>query len=441
MKYKDSLRKNGYSAEQIEIILFNAISSADRAASWSTANQSIGKVASNYISAAMVIGAIRELFISGENTPFITKFLLNIAHGFCLGKRGQHQFTLYGLRGDDDLAQNQYEADVYGNKIAASFGKMATFMETKINPWVLPLLSMFSDKTRENIADLLSLPNSLWWRVRMGAHVNQEFLTDLFRYTFHKPLALFGNKQSKEIINRVKERKNIDPVYVLERHFKNAGLIEKKDQTVLNFVKQTLKLFLNSFNINPDIQTESAKRFNETIAPSIGIFSFLTQSVGTVLKTFPLKRQKTFDLLSSVGSSAQHFLYLFRLVIPDFNEAKRVKEILDEQKENISSEEVKELGEIRELHEKKKRYLKMAGLYSFLSVANPLVKLWQPEGEKLRKAKGLIQELTTDLIYKYFSSRRYMMGRQFQVENPEFFEEDQEIESVEIRIPLLTCKP
>lgn len=433
--YINYLVTHGFTEEQAQEIIQNSLLNAHRCATWSTANESLGKRASDYISAAMVIGAIKELFASGENTPQVTKLLLNLAHGFCLGKRGQHQFTLYGLRGDDDLAQNQYEADIYGNKIAASFGEAATFMETKINPLVLPVLSLFSDKTRENIADLLSLPNSLWWRVRMGAHVNQEFLTDLCRYIFHKPLTLFGNKQSKEIISKVKERGNIDPAYVLERHFKNAGLLEKNKKTVLNLIKQTLKLLINSFNVNAEIQTESAKRFNEVVAPTIGVFSFLTQSTGTVLKVFPIVGQKAFDLLSSIGSSAQHFLYLFRLVIPDFNEAKRIREVLDKQKKNISADEIKELGKMRGLYEKKNRYLKMAGLYSFLSVANPLIKLWQPEGEKLKKAKGLIQELTTDLIYKYFSSRRHMMGYQFKVENPEFYEEDKEVEPIATKVP------
>ncbi|MBI3308141.1 MAG: hypothetical protein HYZ79_02070, partial [Candidatus Melainabacteria bacterium] len=180
-----------------------------------------------------------------------------------------------------------------------------------------------------------------------------------------------------------------------------------------------IKLFKGSFSRNVEIQSDSAKKLNIFLAPAFGLFSFLTMSFGTVIKSCLGEEGKAFEILSEFGKAAQHFIYFFRMVIPEFNQVKRIAEnIKNEEKRNDTSNN---LEEIKEFYKEKQNFLFVSGVYAATSLLLPFVKLLNLENETLKKLKGLFEEISGDLVSKFFSHRRYLLGKQFEVENPEFY--------------------
>ena len=192
-------------------------------------------------------------------------------------------------------------------------------------------------------------------------------------------------------------------------------------------------LFRSSRNV--ETQSDSAKKLNVFLAPVFGLFSFLTMSFGTVIKSCLGERGKGFEMLSEFGKAAQHFIYFFRMVIPEFNYVKRMQKSLDSSRvlppagspPKLSALDPSlpaspaHLKNIKDFYKEKQNFLFISAAYSATSLLLPFVKLLNPQNEKLQKLKGLFQEISGDLVSKFFSHRRYLLGRQFEVENPEFY--------------------
>jgi len=123
------------------------------------------------------------------------------------------------------------------------------------------------------------------------------------------------------------------------------------------------------------------------------------------------------------------------MVIPEFNQVKRIEKSLGSVRVLSPAGSPPELfaldpslpvpparlEETKDFYKEKKNFLFISAAYSATSLLLPFVKLLNPQNEKLQKLKGLFQEISGDLVSKFFSHRRYLLGRQFEVENPEFY--------------------
>lgn len=436
-EFREYLIDRGYSEEQSEQIVYSGIEGIARQKSWSKVNEETGKEAFNLVNGIIGLGVVKEL-LDNESVPKIIRTAVGLAYGACRGRRNYLQNFLYD-RPDDDAAMNRYQADVYDNKVAGVLANAATFTEMKINSWALPLVELLPEKFKEPAKKLLTLPAGEWWRSRMLGHINQQFFTDFFRWCFYIIPSLFGHKESIEIINSVKNRRNLSTSYIFQRHCKNAGLTNQKEQTTFNFLKQIPKLVSGCFSSNLSKQKDSAKKLGETAAPSLGGYGFFAMGIGTiagsVLKIMD-KETWFFDFLTSTAVSSQQLIYFPKMVVPLFARPKELKASLSnpEITKDLSKDHIKQISELSN----KKRSLAYLGAVTFgLNLLNNSLKLKTFENPILKKGIKILDEVSLDLISKFFSHRRHLNGLDFKVTNHEFYDpvtEETQSENVELAV-------
>ena len=139
------------------------------------------------------------------------------------------------------------------------------------------------------------------------------------------------------------------------------------------------------------------------------------------------KQNRIIDFFSSLSLSCQQSIYFFKMIIPEFNGINKIKKQLSEPNIEIQykQERIEALNQVL----KKKQSLSILGLLTFSSsIINSVLKLFKIENPYLGKLKSIVEGLSSDLVSKFFSERRHVLGFQFKAENPEFYkgEDDQD---------------
>lgn len=469
--FSDYLKKVGMDEGLVDEIVDSAFLMKDNLKGWSSANESIGKKASRFAFLSLVAGVIKQVFFNHDkeiaasnpsDSPrndvlnedyktmgpwdYISK-TVDIFYSLFRSQRNLHQYTMYSLP-DDDAAMNVYQADVYGNKIAGGLAEMSTFMETKINPLLIPLSEFLPKNLGEYFRKLAVLPASLWWRARMPAYINQEFFTDFLKYIWHKPMSFLGYKYSNWQLENIEKRGNLNWAYFVRRHKENLGISNKRyeiatsnpadsprNDVVAPFVKKLsgspplptsgsllLSHFCNLFNKDSVKQAESAKRLGEFAAPVLGMYGFFTSALGNtsnaICKLFNVENtfSKISNLIQASSIYSQQLIYLPKIMIPFLSETRMIGKL-------INDPNVEKTEQLKDLY-KKRQVISGVGLGSFLlhtiNIAlKPCRNLpWQVS--YFDKLKSIVDEIACNLTNIFFSNRRHLMGYQFRIENPEF---------------------
>ena len=418
-----ALISSGYTEEQAKSIICSSRLNALRARNYAIFNEKYGGIASNWMTAATTLGVLRQLYEDPDSDPDFIAHTLNLSYFVTRSLRGYYQYHVYNSSGDD-LDMNRYQADVYGSKIPGALANTAFFTETKINPIVLTLSSLLPYKYQDSIASVLSLPNLCFWRSRMVNHINVETLTDFASLMIHKPLALFGNENSIEVLNNIKEKGNLEGGYIWERHCENIGLTDKKEQTFGKFTSNLFKSVKDSFNRKDlTLSTDSARKVGSTIAAALGFSSLVETLIGIPLKV-GLKtldiQSKIVNLLPALGVLKQQIIYLFKIYIPFFNYTKELKDDLNNPE--LNKKRTKEQIENFKVTYKKKVNLCLGMLGGFaLHGLNVVLKFFISENPYKQKTLRAIDGLSGDWVSKIFSGRRHVIGNEFRVKNPEFY--------------------
>ena len=420
-KFEHLLNK-GLSEEQAFEVIQQSIKNQQRAKNWAEENEKKCKLASDAMTASIACG-IASNVLDSESIPSVIRHGVNLAQGIAQGTRAYNQYSVYN-RPDDDASLNRFEADYYGNNLSASLANDTTFMETKVKSWGMAVTAFLPEPFRTSVRQLITLPNSLWWRARMLNHINQEFGTDILRYLIHKPLSWLGSKKSIEILEGIKKRNNLEGAYFMQRHYENAGITKKKDQNIGNLVSTTLSNAQDIFSDDLRKKKEASTKLNRTIAPALGAYGMAAVTTGAVaspiLKALKIE-SKIPDFLYSSGVTSQQAIYLPRFVTPLQADTEFLRREL-ENKEITKHWTKEQLRDRKDLY-KKQRNLSYLGTSCLLvSALNTSLKLLKTENQFLSRSIKWIDGLSEDLIAKFFSHRRYLMGYQFRVENPEFYE-------------------
>ena len=420
-QYQSMLVNTGFTEEESKSILDQAIHHTERVKSWSSQNASHGLIASHATSVNIVLGLFKEL-VDTESTPWFLNTALHLAYGATRSIRSYCQYSIYG-RHDDDAAMNQYQADVYGNKIAGNLSRASVFTERFVNSWAYTALEALPTRIRDPAKKLLCLPTSMWWRARMPAHINQQYFTDLLSWMWHKPVAfLFGSKNSKKALKEIKEKDNISFSYFMNRHYSNAGIIKKKEKTFFGLLKRLFKLTRNTFSSDTETQRDSAKKLAETIAPTLGMFGFFSVFIGTIggaVSKLTNVSNKAFDIINSASLASQQLIYLPKIVMPMYNETKELDEAL--KKENLERFSKADISNLKTFNRERRNFSYFGFTSLPLSVLNLTMKFFNFEDGFLNKVKNIVDDLSAAVSNKFFSYRRHLIGRQFRLENPEFY--------------------
>ena len=234
-EYIEHLVKKGYSQEQAKYIISFAVNDVPRRVKWAQFNETNGKRASLAVNATIVLGIIKQLLPDSASKIF--KTLINLAYGVTRSLRNFFQYSTYN-RPDDDVSMNRYQSELYNNKASGWHGILSGLTELKVNSWALTLIELIPEQVKIIVRNILLLPSALWWRVRMLAHVSQDFVTNIFRFLFHLTLSLSGNEKSKKTLDEIKKNKSLSLHYIIQRHYENCGLNDKKEQLQLTSLKK-----------------------------------------------------------------------------------------------------------------------------------------------------------------------------------------------------------
>ena len=420
--------------------------------------------------------------VDGDEARQWRPLAFSIINSFFRSQRNLNQYTMYSLP-DDDAAMNVYQADVYGNKVAGSLAKASTFMERNINPYLMPISEILPSNVGECFRKLAVIPTSLWWRARMPAYINQEFFTDFLKYMLHKPLAVFGVGNSREEVRGIRERGNLKWSYFVDRHKENLGIADKQDEIASSALpprnddspSPLITHFHNLFNKDPTTQMESSKHLGEFLAPVLGMYGFFTSALGNtssaLFRLFNIEN-KLFGLANLIQTSSlfsQQLIYLPKIIIPFYSETRQIENILkvinicpgdlsehvlpvanfgseggkinnlrtdslqgntlkqqnttwvgvESQNVDIQEDEKQKIKELKTLVRDRK-ITSYAGMFGFyLHGINLLLKTLSVTTSTFPR---IIDESACGLTNYFFSSRRYAMGEQFRIENPEFYE-------------------
>ncbi len=402
----------GYTKEESQSILTQAIHHTKRACDWAHDNEKNSGLASRWIFSSIPLGIIKNAMDWLEVNPFSLKHFISIAHNFTAAMRGVKQFTIYGERADEDRAENLYEAEKYGNKVSGLFANLAYLFETKINWLVLPVLSLFGEKAEKVIKPLLSLPNILWWRIRMPAEINQKFATDILNCLIHKPLSFFGSTKSTEKLKEINPD-NLSLKYINKRLRNLIGLDEKKDKAVsiLSKLNKEIKSF---FKGTDNEKISSSIKINKLISPLFGFYGFFTALIGTPLNSFLTligKENRFAEAFNQTSCASQQLIYFFRLMLPEYLENKKIK------RKDLNKEEEK-------LKDTRNTLFYTGATVCGMNILSTALKLFKIENKDLKFAMSIYDEIADKGIPYFLSWRRHVLGAKFRFDNPELFEID-----------------
>lgn len=408
--FLNALIADGFSPSESKSILDQAIYHTKRAADWAHDNEINSGKASKWILSSMMLGILKNSLNGFDINPFGLKYITSIFQNFTAGMRGLKQFTIYGERPDEDRAENLYEAEKYGNKICGLFADLAYIFETKINWWILPFIGSFNDRLQSTIKSLISLPNILWWRIRMPSEINQRFATDILNYIIHKPLSLMGNKQSNEKLKEIAPD-NLSLKYINKRLRSLIGLNEGKDKSV-SIKTKIIKEIKSLFKGNHNEKIAASIRINKLISPFLGFYGFFTTLIGTTLNSlFTLfgKENRFLDSFTQTSGASQQLIYFFRLILPEY---------LENKKTDINSSD----PETIKLKSKRNASFYTAVSVFTMNIISVFLKLFKFENRALKLSIDIYDEIADKGIPFYLSWRRHILGHKFRVDNPELFE-------------------
>ena len=407
------LIQNGFTLEESNSILDQAIYHSLRAADWANEDENKSKQASTWMLYSLISGIGKILLSNFESLPDSFKSILSFFQNSASALRGFFQFKLYGERPDEDRAENEYEAKEYGNKASAFFANEAYRFETKINPFILPILSFLNENIQKAIKPLLSLPNILWWRIRMPQEINQRFATNLLEYLVHKPLSLFGFKKSIKKIDEIKSEGNLSSEYIKLRAKTLIGLKNNlnKNESISGKLFQELKII---FKGGLDEKISSSIRVNKLIAPFFGLYGFFATAISTPVKSildlFNIKN-RFIDAINQTSCATQQIIYLFRLLLP-------------EHLENIKHGKDKTNDKVNKLSQKRKNLFYVGTATCFMNIASVFLKLFgleKFENKVIKIGIEIYNEIADKAIPYYLSKRRELLGAKCKLDNPELF--------------------
>ncbi len=178
----------------------------------------------------------------------------SLFHGIFWGLRSHLQYKLY-IRSDDEITRDSIEKPLVGN-----IGIIGAFIETKINPFALPLASLTNKNIHESYHSIAHLANALYWRGR-PASIKLDF--DSLKYKLRINLQLL-------------------------------------------------------FDRDPNFRHKARNKIIEILSPILGLVGFSCIGLFVPIRSWNyLKgtKKNIINSLASTGNATQHIYYLFKFTL------------------------------------------------------------------------------------------------------------------------------
>ena len=410
--------------ENFEPLVIDENKSRARGKDWANANISLGMQAASAALSSVFLGIGKAIIENLGFVPTLLKKALNVFYGFKLGQRGKKQFTLHE-RPDDEGGMNIYQGLMYGNIASAKSAELACKVETKFNNWLLPSIGLLEIEKRNALFYLLMVPKLLWWRVRYMAYIDQRFATSSLKYLIHKPLAIFGRKESREIVDEMDKSKVLTIDYIKKRIKENLRVEEGESVT-----SKVSSSFKDIFSEEIGKQKEATTCLNQGMGAITGTLGALACGVFIPLKAGldlakvelnePLNKALNFS--STFGFFTQQLHYIPRFSVPELVKSREIAERLAKPKKFVI-EHKKEFEELKS--ERFKLFLTGLGA-NFLGIIFPFTKLLNNDNLFVKIFKSIVSELSNNSLLYFLSKRRVLEGKAKLLEIKELDAKDKE---------------
>jgi len=386
---------------------------------WAKANKKYGRESAHHAVEASVLGTVISACEQTNSFPPSVMIGLKALHGYAQGMRGQKLYgSIYG-RVDDDKGIKLYQRDSYGN-ISGDLAELSCTFETYIKPWVLPFLSVLDSDKIEAIISLLTLPTTSFWRLQYLGFVDQKLGDYLFKLTKNTPPAMFGNKESKKILEEI-NKSDIASINSLKIYI-NKTLRLKEGEKASDKLGE---LFKGLYSSNIQKIEKSATILNEVIAPFIGIAGFCLAVTGIPLRAVAtlgfgdsisdsLKRK--INAFARTTVSTQNILYSPRFSTLEYVKSKQILEAASRLQSDDPMRKELERNAIERCN-----VSKIGLIGNAINIFMPFVELIDDSSPFKKILKSVLSETGYGLSQWFFPKRRELRGRLFEEINPELF--------------------
>ena len=122
--------------------------------------------------------------------------------------------------------------------------------------------------------------------------------------------------------------------------------------------------------------------------------------------------------------------------MPFFNETKEL-ELKLSNKESLDRYSSQQIKELKKLVKQRKNLCGIGISALVLNVLNTSLKLKTFENLYLQKGTAILDDVSSSLVNKFFSQRRYLFGHQFKLDNPEFYLPTEETQAKDIELAVV----
>ncbi|GEM_PF-2432002 len=414
--YRDTvleLQKKGYTKDEAKAMLDKSIKISEGSTQWALTNETNCTKSASAILLALPFGVLQSVLNHLDFIHPSFKIFNGFLHNFFIQIRNYFQYKTYsGIK--DEKGKNNYEAEVYGNKPVGTLANLACFTEIKLG-WLRAIAGLFGDRLFNAFEPLSNLPKLVWFRARLASDINQKFLSHFLDYVIHKPLSLLGIKKSKDIVSQINNEGFLKPNYLIKRTSQNLGLT-KENTGLRDIASKSFKDLKAIFSKSKPLEEriDSSKNIARAASPFLGLYASSALLLGTPVKStlsyFGLNNNYLNSFCHS-GISAQHIIYAFKFVIPEYYENKLLE---------YSDTDL----EVNKLKNERNKLFPIGISSCIINLLSVGFKLFNIENKYLKMARDFYDGIADKSISYYFSKRRKLLGRKHGLANPELYNLD-----------------
>ena len=453
---------------------------------WGIKNLETGTRTSNLLTFAFITGVIQKWiqnFQDGDN--FLVKILNRLfltASTVAEGERDKQMYEeIYAMGterawspeeirnqeelinsqkiiGSDDILENMREQELYGERVVAQTGLLATGA-AKIKPVIAAISGLFLTSGQRNLLNtFIDIPARVYWRLRFfSSSLHANFSTTMFdlgKFSFKSLFSANGRTELKEHIKTMEENSReyfhhkygvegvpdgkkglglyfsmlVDRLKEHKRAKDNpeATLEEKREEGFLVKVNNEARKPNPDRTIDrgyADHKSKSDQAYQERVAivdltapfcAALGLVGTLVfDPLKAMLSMFHVEKgQYLLSALASSRKSFQNLNYIFRFMKPEIDAGSSYKGLEKLVRDGEASEAIKQL-----YASKKRRFVNgwLGMIVAGANIFEPLGHLFHYAYEDNKLYKFLFDVLTQfndDYFLRFFSVRRRCMGEE-----------------------------
>lgn len=435
----------------------------DTKTKWGIANTETGRQTTNALDAAFMLGVVKNYFSSfldpdGSNKVigFFTRILSTVS-SLLEGKRDELMYRrVYGVGADqnfespneildqeltltklpyiDDCLENKRQELLYGERVVAKLGKLATDA-ARVKPVAHVVSGLIGEEYRKAVEALLDMPARFYWRTRFfGNSLHYNFITTMWDLITLGTKSIFNSSSREQLYKKTNELGELSKDYFKRKYGSSTNnsrgnlnlylkmLLDRLGQHWKDFLdpkraleeKRKLGIIQTSDPIDESYQKLiSFTDFTAPFCAGLGLFaSTIFDPLKAIWGVFGLEKGKhLINALSTSRKTFQLLNYIPRFILFEWQQGSQYTDLQEDVMNGTASEATKQL-----YYARKGRFIN-ALLGMVMAVGNvfePIGHYFRNNFEDNRFLNFLFDtfvKFNDDFFVRFFSKRRECQGR------------------------------